>query len=56
MPDLAAALAPLGMAILAGFLQDDERSLDARARQCGMRVVDRRRSRPWSVLAVRPGS
>ncbi len=56
MPDLAAALAPRGMAILAGFLQDDERSLDARAGQCGMRVVDRRRSRPWSVLAVRPGS
>lgn len=53
LPDLAASLAPGGVAILAGFLQGDERPLVARARAAGLIVVDRRRAPPWAALVVR---
>ena len=53
LPDLAAALAPGGGAVLAGILIDDEKRLAARAAGLGLRVVDRLRQRPWSALLVR---
>jgi ribosomal protein L11 methyltransferase len=53
LPDLAAALAPGGRAVLAGILIDDEASLTARACELGLVAADRLRRRPWSALLVR---
>jgi ribosomal protein L11 methyltransferase len=53
IPDLAAALLPGGRAILAGILVDDELALEGAAEASGLRLIDRRRSRPWSALVLR---
>jgi len=53
LPGLAAALAPGGRAVLAGFLVDDEIDLLRAARRHRLDLLDRRRSRPWSALVLR---
>ena len=53
LPDLAAALRPGGRVILAGILVDDEKALLSAARSAGLRLIDRRRSSPWSALVLR---
>jgi ribosomal protein L11 methyltransferase len=55
LPDLAGALQPGGRAVLAGILVEDEPGLIAGGLACGLRLVARRRSRPWSALVLRRG-
>jgi len=53
LPALTRALAPGGRAILAGLLIDDEERLVRAAAGCGLVLLARRRSRPWSALVLR---
>jgi len=53
LPDIATALRPGGLAVLAGHLVDDEKGLCALARPRGLRLVARLRTRPWSALLLR---
>jgi ribosomal protein L11 methyltransferase len=53
LPDLGAMLCRGGRAILAGILVDDETALLSAARSAGLRLIDRRRSSPWSALVLR---
>jgi ribosomal protein L11 methyltransferase len=50
--DLSGALSPGGRAVLAGFLVEDEAFLLKHGRTCGLRLVERRRSPPWSALLL----
>jgi ribosomal protein L11 methyltransferase len=50
--ELAGALAPRARVILAGLLIADEKAILARARGAGLRLLDRRRNRPWSALVL----
>jgi ribosomal protein L11 methyltransferase len=52
LADLSAALSPGGRAVLAGFLVEDEGVLLDRGRGCGLRLLARRRSPPWSALLL----
>jgi ribosomal protein L11 methyltransferase len=52
--DLAGALAPRARVILAGVLVADEKAILGRARDAGLRLLDRRRNRPWSALVLGP--
>jgi ribosomal protein L11 methyltransferase len=52
LPRLAPVLSPRARAILAGLLIDDEEEILAAARAAGLRLLDRRRSRPWSALVL----
>jgi ribosomal protein L11 methyltransferase len=53
LPDLAAALAPGGRAVLAGILVGDEASLRAAAGALGLAPAGVLRARPWSALLLR---
>jgi ribosomal protein L11 methyltransferase len=50
--DLSGALSPGGRAVLAGFLVEDEADLLKHGRACGLRLLERRRSPPWSALLL----
>jgi len=52
LPALARAAAPGARIVLAGILIEDERDLIRRARESGLRIDARRRSRPWSALLL----
>ena len=55
LPRLARALRPGGRAVLAGILVEDEPDLLRRARRGGLRLLSRKRSRPWSsILLAKP--
>jgi ribosomal protein L11 methyltransferase len=53
LPDIATALRPGGLAVLAGHLVEDEAGLLAVARRSGLRPAKRLRARPWSALLLR---
>ena len=55
LPALAHALAPGGRALLTGILIEDENRLLDVATRAGLRLLERRRSRPWSALVLRRG-
>ena len=52
LPTLAARLAPTGVAILSGVLQEHEATLAEAVREAGLRRTDRRRERDWLAVAV----
>lgn len=50
LPALSRAVVPGGRIILAGILVEDERTLVLAAAPLGLRLLSRRRSKPWSAL------
>jgi len=54
-PDLAASLAPGGVAVLSGLLLHQERAVVTAHRRQGLALLRRRRIGQWSVLVLRKG-
>jgi ribosomal protein L11 methyltransferase len=52
MPQIAAALAPSGKAILSGILTSRESVVNDAIEQAGLRVIQRRQQGEWAALQV----